>query len=49
MERGNMKAIILKNFPEELHRQAKSKAALMGITLKELVIRAITEFLERHK
>jgi predicted HicB family RNase H-like nuclease len=49
MERGNMKTIILKNFPEDLHRKAKSKAALMGISLKELVIRAITEFLAREK
>jgi predicted HicB family RNase H-like nuclease len=47
MERGNMKAIILKNFPEDLHRKAKSKAALMGISLKELVIRAITEYIKK--
>jgi predicted HicB family RNase H-like nuclease len=44
-----MKSLIFKDFPEDLHRKAKSKAALMGISLKELVIRAITEFLERHK
>jgi predicted HicB family RNase H-like nuclease len=44
---GNMKAVILKNFPEDLHRKAKSKAALMGISLKELIIRAITEYIKR--
>jgi predicted HicB family RNase H-like nuclease len=45
----NVAIINLKDFPEELHRKAKSKAALMGISLRELIIRAITEFLERHK
>jgi len=44
-----MKIVNLKDFPEDLHRKAKSKAALMGISLRELIIRAITEFLERHK
>jgi predicted HicB family RNase H-like nuclease len=43
----HMKTVILKNFPEELHRKAKSKAALMGISLKELIIRAVTEFLKK--
>jgi predicted HicB family RNase H-like nuclease len=44
-----MKIINLKDIPDDLHRKAKSTAALMGISLRELVIRAITEFLERHK
>jgi predicted HicB family RNase H-like nuclease len=47
MERGNMKTIILKNFPEDLHRKAKAKAAMMGISLKELIIRAITEYIKK--
>jgi|PlaIllAssembly_1097288.scaffolds.fasta_scaffold01214_8 hypothetical protein len=29
-----MKNLNLKNFPEYLHRKAKAKAALMGISLK---------------
>jgi len=40
-----MKNLNLKNFPEYLHRKAKAKAALMGISLKELIIRAITEYI----
>ena len=32
-------------FPDNLHREAKAKAALEGISLKELIIRAITEYL----
>ena len=42
-----MKIVTLKDFPEDLHRKAKSKAALMGISLKELVIRAITEYIKK--
>jgi predicted HicB family RNase H-like nuclease len=43
----NMAIINLRDFPEQLHREAKAKAALMGITLKELIIRAVTEYLKR--
>jgi len=44
-EDRDMGALNLKNFPEELHRQAKSRAALEGITLRELVMRAVTRYL----
>lgn len=44
-----MKNIFLKNFPEDLHRKAKAQAALMGISMKELIIRALIEFLEKYK
>ena len=37
------------DFPEDLHRKAKAQAALMGISLKELVIRALTEYLEKER
>jgi predicted HicB family RNase H-like nuclease len=39
----------IKDFPEDLHRKAKAEAALMGISLKELIIRAITEYLKKSK
>ena len=39
----------IKNFPEDLHRKAKAEAALMGISMKELIIRAITEYLKKSK
>jgi predicted HicB family RNase H-like nuclease len=42
-----MKIITLKDFPEDLHRKAKAKAAMMGISLKQLIIRAITEFIKK--
>ena len=37
----------VKDFPNELHRQAKIQAAIMGISLKELIIRALTEYLKK--
>jgi predicted HicB family RNase H-like nuclease len=44
-----MSTINLRDFPEDLHRIAKSEAALMGISLKELIIRALTEYLRKKK
>ena len=39
----------IKDFPDDLHRKAKAEAALMGISLKELIIRAIIEYLKKSK
>jgi len=47
MKKSNLKTINLRDFPEDLHRKAKSKAALMGISLKELIIRAVTEYIQK--
>jgi predicted HicB family RNase H-like nuclease len=44
-----MSTINLRDFPEDLHRKAKSEAALMGISLKELIVRALTEYLKKKK
>jgi predicted HicB family RNase H-like nuclease len=44
-----MTTINIKDFPDDLHRKAKAEAALMGISLKELIIRAITEYLKKSK
>jgi len=43
-----MTSINLRDFPDQLHREAKAKAAMLGITLKELIIRAVAEYLKRH-
>ena len=40
-----MTTLNLKNFPDDLHEQAKSRAALEGIPLKELVVQAVTGYL----
>ena len=42
-----MKALIIKDFPDELHRKAKVRAAQDGITLKELTIRALKDYLKK--
>jgi predicted HicB family RNase H-like nuclease len=44
-----MAILNIKDFPEDLHRKAKAEAALMGISLKELIIRAITEYLKKKR
>ena len=42
-----MKALINKDFPDELHKEAKVRAAQKEITLKEFVIRAIEVYLKK--
>ncbi len=37
------------DFPDDLHQKAKVKAAQEGITLKELIIEAVTEYLKKKK
>lgn len=39
----------IKNFPVELHRRAKAAAAIEGKSLKDWLIEAIKEKLERDK
>ena len=43
------KSIIIKNFPEDLHRKAKAKAALEGITLKALIIKLLETYLKEFR
>jgi hypothetical protein len=42
-----MAVVNIRDFPEELHREAKAQAALEGVSLKEIIIRALTEYLEK--
>ena len=44
-----MATINLRDIPDDLHRKAKAKAAMEGITLKQLVIRAIDEYLKKKR
>jgi predicted HicB family RNase H-like nuclease len=43
------KTFIIRDFPEELHKDAKIAAVLEGITLKELILRAIRRYVELLK
>jgi predicted HicB family RNase H-like nuclease len=47
MKKSGFTIINLRGFPIDLHRKAKAKAAMMGITLKELIIRAVTEYIKK--
>ena len=44
-----MATVYLRDFPESLHRKAKSEAALMGISLKAFIIKALEEYLKKKK
>lgn len=44
-----MATVFIRDFPEDLHRTAKSEAALEGITLKALIIKALEEYLKKKK
>jgi predicted HicB family RNase H-like nuclease len=39
----------LRSMPEDLHRRAKAQAAMEGISLKALVIKALQEYLKKKK
>lgn len=39
--------IQIRNVPEDLHRRAKAKAALEGVTLSDLALRALQKELRR--
>ena len=43
------KQILVPDCPEELHRQVKIQAVTEGIPLKELVKKALREYMERQK
>ena len=43
------KSILVPDCPEELHRQVKIQAAVEGIPLKELVKKALREYMERQR
>jgi hypothetical protein len=42
-----MVSVNIRDFPEELHHKAKIQAAVEKITLKELMIKSLTEYLKR--
>jgi len=41
--------VYIRDFPQDLHREAKIQAAVEGVTLKDLIIKALTEYLKKHK
>jgi len=47
--REMMKSLIIKDFPDDVHREMKIQAAVEGITMKELVIQAVKDYLKKRK
>ena len=44
-----MKAVTFKNFSEEFHRALKIQAAKEGLTLRDLIEKAVMEHIERYE
>jgi predicted HicB family RNase H-like nuclease len=44
-----MAILNLRDIPDDLHRRTKAQAAMEGITIKELVIKALKEYLKKKK
>ena len=47
MKGGKMTTVYLRDFPEDLHHKAKVEAAIERITLKDLIAKALREYLRR--
>lgn len=41
--------VLIKDFPDDLHREMKIQAAVESISMKELVIRAVRDYLKKQK
>jgi hypothetical protein len=44
--RYQVATINLRDVPEDLHRKAKARAAMEGVTLKQLILRLLEEYLD---
>ena len=44
-----MGVVNIRDFPEELHRAAKVRAAQEGVSMKDIIIRAVTEYLNKKE
>lgn len=42
-------AYTIRPFPEALHRKAKATAALEGITLRKLILKALAEYIDKQQ
>jgi len=44
-----MAQYLIRGIPEDLHRKAKATAAMEGITLRELILKALARYVEQAK
>jgi len=49
MVENNVMVLAIRNFPRDLHHKAKIQAAVEGISLKDLFIKSLTEYLGKKK
>lgn len=47
MGKKEEKTITIRDFPVDLHKRAKAKAAMGEISLRQLFINAVTEYLKK--
>ncbi len=43
------KTVYLRDFPDDLHREVKIQAAKEETTMKEIIIRLLTEYIQKAK
>lgn len=41
------KAVLIRHFPEDLHKRARLQAVTEGTSLKDLILKAVAEYLKR--
>lgn len=41
--------LFIREFPDDLHREMKIQAAVQGISIKDLVIQAVRDYLKKRK
>ena len=44
-----MGSLFLRDVPDDLHRKIKAEAALLGISLKNFIIKVLTEYLKNKQ
>ena len=44
-----MSSINIREFPDELHRQLKIEAATLGVSLKDLIIKILSDYFKKKK
>jgi plasmid stability protein len=41
------KAVLIRDFPDDLHKRARLRAVTEGTSLKGIILKAVAEYLER--
>jgi hypothetical protein len=47
--KNKVMVLAIRNFPKDLHYKAKIQAAIEAISLKDLFIKSLTEYLEKSE